>query len=141
MLSRSLLACRPLSAHARSFPQQSTLPSPAPVSHMKKLIWLIYFCAIQFLLVAATLISTDQISLAAGPAPDVYIASRTDGERGDGSSGNPYDGSTEARFDAFVGRSGSLINTPCTIYLGRGTFSTKGVLLNINSRLMGAGMS
>jgi hypothetical protein len=35
------------------------------------------------------------------PAPfDVWIAARTDGIKGSGTASDPYDGSTQARFDA-----------------------------------------
>lgn len=68
---------------------------------------------------------------------DIYIADRTDGERGSGTPLNPYDGSTEARFDALIG---SLVTKNCTIHLGPGTFQTKGITLAPLSSLIGAGL-
>jgi hypothetical protein len=53
---------------------------------------------------------------------NVWIALRTDGVKGTGTASDPFDGSTEARFDAVMN---SLpVNTK--VHLGPGTFSTRG---------------
>src|ERR1700719_553037 len=56
----------------------------------------------------------------AGVTNEVWVASRTDGKSGDGSQRNPFDGSTQAKFDRLMASFGQ--NT--VIHLGPGTFQT-----------------
>jgi hypothetical protein len=57
------------------------------------------------------------------PAPfNVWIAYRTDGIKGSGTSGDPYDGSTRAKFDARM----SELQPNTRVHLGPGTFQTQG---------------
>jgi hypothetical protein len=56
----------------------------------------------------------------AGLANDVWVAVRRDGKSGDGSQRNPFDGSTQAKFDRLMASFGQ--NT--AIHLGPGTFQT-----------------
>lgn len=67
------------------------------------------------------------------PAPfDIWIAARTDGVNGSGTLNDPYDGSTQARFDAIM--KAITIQTesnPVTIHLGPGTFETNGTRLRV----------
>jgi hypothetical protein len=51
---------------------------------------------------------------------EVWIAVRTDGKAGTGTISNPYDGSTQAKFDARMASFGPKTQ----IHLGRGTFQT-----------------
>lgn len=72
---------------------------------------------------------------------DVYLANRTDGIVGTGTIANPYDVSTQVKFDALMGATGTLSTSPYTIHLGAGTFITAtGVTLHSNSRLIGQGI-
>jgi hypothetical protein len=62
-------------------------------------------------------------SLLLDPYPfDVWIAQRSDGLKGSGTLNDPYDGSTQARFDSVM--SGLSANT--RVHLGPGTFVTNG---------------
>jgi hypothetical protein len=57
------------------------------------------------------------------PAPfEVWIAKRTDGITGTGTASDPWDGSTQAKFDA---RMSELPENTC-VHLGPGTFLTQG---------------
>jgi hypothetical protein len=59
------------------------------------------------------------------PAPfDIWIAKRTDGLRGSGTASDPYDGSTQAKFDEKMNLFASQSNV--TIHLGPGEFQTNG---------------
>ena len=53
---------------------------------------------------------------------DVWIAVRTDGVAGTGTHNDPYDGSTQAKFDAVMN---GMANNTC-VHLGPGTFQTHG---------------
>src|ERR1051325_9427704 len=55
---------------------------------------------------------------------DVWIASRVDGVKGSGTLNDPYNGSTQARFDGIMAMFQNQSNI--TIHLGPGTFSTQG---------------
>jgi hypothetical protein len=55
---------------------------------------------------------------------EVWIAARADAVVGTGSQDNPYDGSTQARFDAAM----MAIPSSSAIHLGPGTFVTKGII-------------
>jgi len=55
-----------------------------------------------------------------GKANEVFIAVRTDGKPGTGTEEDPYDGSTQVRFDALMAR----FKPNTTIHLGLGTFLT-----------------
>ncbi len=62
-------------------------------------------------------------SLFLDPAPfDVWVAIRTDGIKGSGTLNDPYDGSTQSKFDSLM--SGYAANT--RVHLGPGTFTTQG---------------
>jgi hypothetical protein len=56
----------------------------------------------------------------AGLTNDVWITVRTDGKSGDGSQRNPFNGSTQAKFDALM----NTLPANTTIHLGPGTFQT-----------------
>jgi len=59
------------------------------------------------------------------PAPfNVWIAVRTDGIKGSGTASDPYDGSTQARFDERMNLFASQLNI--NIHLGPGEFQTNG---------------
>lgn len=62
-----------------------------------------------------------------GETKHVFIAFRTDGKTGSGLQLDPYDGSTQAKFDAILSDN---TKTPsnCTIHILPGTFITKGFL-------------
>ena len=53
---------------------------------------------------------------------EVYVAARADGKDGAGTATDPFNASTQAKFDALFARFGA--NT--TIHLGPGTYHTKG---------------
>lgn len=57
----------------------------------------------------------------AGLTNDIWIAVRTDGKSGDGSQPNPFDGSTQPKFDAIMAR----IPENSVIHLGPGVFQTR----------------
>jgi hypothetical protein len=62
------------------------------------------------------------------PTQQVWIAIRTDGQAGTGTQSDPYDGSTQARFDAVMYQ---LRNTPnLAINIGPGTFKTAAASTN-----------
>jgi len=56
---------------------------------------------------------------------DVWIADRTDGQPGSGTNTDPYDGSTQARFDAIMA---GISATNVIIHIGEGTFQTQGTV-------------
>ena len=59
------------------------------------------------------------------PAPfNVWIAKRTDGLKGSGTASDPYDGSTQARFDGVMSFFAAQSNV--AIHLGPGEFQTNG---------------
>src|SRR5690349_22696687 len=59
------------------------------------------------------------------PAPfDVWVAWRTDGVKGSGTANDPYDGSTQAKFDAVMILFAA--QSKVTVHLGPGTFETNG---------------
>jgi hypothetical protein len=62
---------------------------------------------------------------------EVWIAARADAVVGTGSQDNPYDGSTQARFDASM----MAIPSNSAIHLGPGTFLTKGIIPKSGWRL------
>ena len=63
------------------------------------------------------------------PAPfNVWIAKRTDGIKGSGTISDPYDGSTQSRFDAAMNQFAAQSNV--AIHLGPGEFETKGYYLD-----------
>src|SRR5258708_5686842 len=79
---------------------------------------------------------------------EVWIAARTDSVAGSGTQNDPYDGSTQAKFDALL--NSTLNYHPNTrIHLGPGTFQTNGfqisptiggVLLETGWKIIGSGM-
>lgn len=62
------------------------------------------------------------------PAPfNIWIAFRTDGIKGSGTISDPYDGSTQVRFDGvMVGIAGLFPNQKVAVHIGPGIFETKG---------------
>jgi len=76
------------------------------------------------------------------PAPaqsEVHIAARTDGKEGIGTAADPFDGSTQATFDAVLAR----LKPATAVYIGAGTFHTKGEAsfkVQPNTKIRGAGM-
>ncbi len=75
----------------------------------------------------------------AGPtAPsEFYIAIRTDGDTGEGTADDPYDGSTPERFDAFFTSHANL--TYVTVHLAKGTYVSRGITLRQGWTFQGAG--
>jgi hypothetical protein len=65
---------------------------------------------------------------------EVWIALRTDGQKGSGTMADPYDGSTETKFDGIM--SNLPANTPVRIHLGPASsttpFKTRGFWLQAN---------
>jgi hypothetical protein len=60
------------------------------------------------------------------PAPfDLFVAARTDGVGGSGTLNDPYDGSTQAKFDDVM-RNKVPTNVPVKVHRGPGTFLTQG---------------
>src|SRR5262245_26577487 len=53
---------------------------------------------------------------------DVYVANRTDGVSGSGTQNDPFDGSTQSKFDAVM----NSIATYTCVHLAPGTFKTNG---------------
>ncbi len=93
-----------------------------------------------FLLALAffSLLSVNQ-ALPTSPPHEVWIAFREDGYLGTGTQEDPYDGSTQARFDAVM--NGISENT--TIHLGPGIFETHGGMVwhpRNNWTISGAGI-
>jgi hypothetical protein len=76
----------------------------------------------------------------AGRSYDVWIDIRPDAGIGSGTEADPYEGSTEKRFDALMGPAGSLTGQPGRIHLGPGTFITRGIFLDVGSQLVGCGI-
>ena len=64
------------------------------------------------------------------PAPfNAWIASRTDGIKGSGTVSDPYDGSTQTRFDlAMQTIANQFVNQKVAIHLGPGLFTTNGYI-------------
>lgn len=73
-----------------------------------------------WLVTAVMAMSLSVGDLAAAPAAEVWIAVRTDGKAGQGTLSDPYDGSSQEKFDALVASFGP--NTH--MHLGRGTYQT-----------------
>ncbi len=62
-------------------------------------------------------------SLFLDPAPfDVWVAVRTDGIKGSGTLNDPYDGSTQTKFDALM----NGISAKTRVQLGPGIFQSQG---------------
>ncbi len=74
------------------------------------------FCAL------AALIPGQALAQAIAPARTVYISARSDGQAGDGSAANPYNGSDAAKLDALME---SLPAGPLRVQFGLGVFVTK----------------
>src|SRR2546426_10415872 len=53
---------------------------------------------------------------------EIWIAQRSDGQKGTGTLNDPFDGSTAAKFDAIM----SGLPGPTCVHLGPGTFQTNG---------------
>jgi hypothetical protein len=76
-----------------------------------------------------------------GISNEIYIAYRLDGISGSGTKLDPYDGSTQPKFDSILGTSGgSTVNSVCKIYIGPGTFTTRGFAYNVGSQILGSGI-
>jgi len=80
---------------------------------------------VALLVVAATAV------MGTGPAEsgmdsEIWIAVRTDGQPGTGTANDPYDGSTQERFDAVMHGLYAANRTHVSIHLGVGTFPTLG---------------
>lgn len=79
------------------------------------------------------------LSYASAAGTSIYIAVRTDGLAGTGSQTDPYDGSTEVKFDALM----KSFPENTQIHLGAGTYSTLGwnaFGVRAGWNLQGAGM-
>jgi hypothetical protein len=74
------------------------------------------------LLIASCFLVIVPFTTARAAAPSIYIAVRTDGAAGAGTQADPFDGSTEEKFDALM--AGFPVSTQ--IHLGAGTFLTYG---------------
>ncbi len=98
---------------------------PAPNMHLRIDFWILLLG-----------LALARVAVAETPS-DVWISAHGDG---DGSAADPYDGSSEERFDALLGVNGKLTKAPVHIHLGPGVFVTKGFCLAVNSQLTGAGM-
>lgn len=75
------------------------------------------------------------------PAQSIWIAVRTDGQSGTGTESDPYDGSTQEKFDGIMSNLQNLTNLG--INLGPGTFrtsATKSWLVRPGWVIAGAGM-
>jgi hypothetical protein len=82
----------------------------------------------------------------------VFIALRKDGERGSGTAGDPFDGSTAERFDTLLRTRSEAKEHNLIVCLGQGTFHTDGApefgdhatrhgfTINKNWKIHGAGM-
>lgn len=71
------------------------------------------------------------------PAPfEVWIAYRTDGLKGSGTASDPYDGSTQAKFDARMGE----LPANTRAHLGPGTFQTQGYAYGVGGWQIKSGM-
>jgi hypothetical protein len=57
---------------------------------------------------------------------DIWIAFRTDGNAGSGTENDPYDGSTQERFDGLMRRFNQEMLEYTVLHLGPGVFETKG---------------
>lgn len=79
------------------------------------------------------------VKLASGvPVTDVYISYRTDSVAGDGTVNNPYDGSSQTKFDTVM----ASIPVNTNIHIGAGNFSTFGsanFYLQTGWKIYGAG--
>ena len=78
------------------------------------MLWKLWFP----LVVLGHFLSTE----AQAAAPEIWIAARTDGIAGSGTSSNPYDGHTAALFDGIM----RSVASYTTVHLGAGVFETTG---------------
>ncbi|MCY3019576.1 MAG: hypothetical protein NTW87_11180 [Planctomycetota bacterium] len=79
------------------------------------------------------------LTTAALAESEVYISARTDGQDGTGTPADPFNGSTQQKFDGVLAKLGP----GTTIHIGAGTFHTKGEAsfkLQPNTKVRGAGM-
>jgi hypothetical protein len=70
---------------------------------------------------------------------EVWVSARTDGKAGTGTAADPFDGSTQAKFDAVF----AALKPATCVHLGAGTFHTKGAIsftLKPETKVRGAGM-
>ena len=70
---------------------------------------------------------------------EIYLSARADGKDGTGMAADPFDASTQAKFDAVF----ASLKPSSTVHIGAGTFHTKGVAsftLPANTKVRGAGM-
>ncbi|MCE0522526.1 MAG: hypothetical protein LV480_06410 [Methylacidiphilales bacterium] len=75
----------------------------------------------------------------AATASSVWIGIRTDGKAGSGTASDPFNGSTQAKFDALMSGFGANVN----IYLLAGTYQTYGAdsfLMKAGWKIYGAGI-
>jgi hypothetical protein len=95
---------------------------------------------VKFLLLLVTaVLGTTGLLPAASALKQVYIAVRTDGSSGSGTMSDPFNGSTEARFDAVM----KSIGPNTQINLSAGTFLTHGggaYGLQAGCKVQGSGM-
>jgi len=70
---------------------------------------------------------------------EVYISARSDGQAGTGAAADPFNGSTQEKFDGVLAKLGP----GTTIHVGAGTFHTKGEAsfkLQPNTKIRGTGI-
>jgi hypothetical protein len=95
---------------------------------------------------AITLFMPSVIYAAQKPTPlrEVWIAVRTDGHAGKGTKADPYDGSTQVKFDALMAHTRKIPATNAHIHLGTGTFqtnmATRAWMVKSGWQISGAGM-
>jgi hypothetical protein len=91
------------------------------------------------LLIAAVFAMSESLIATNASGATIYVSTRTDGLPGNGTAANPYNGSTEAQFDALM----KAIPPNTTIELSAGTFLSDGSdVLSVKSgwTINGAGM-
>jgi len=67
---------------------------------------------------------------------EIWIAQRSDGQKGSGTLNDPYDGGTATKFDGIM----NALPGPTCVHLGPGTFQTAGYRVDAVGWQVKAGM-
>lgn len=79
---------------------------------------------IAFLFILCTNVAYDSPSGVIDLGNEIWMSARTDGKAGTGTSIDPFDGSTQEKFDSILNRLYKENRKNVNIYLGVGTFYT-----------------
>ena len=97
-----------------------------------------------YILRASNFLISSGGSLQIAGSPVYYISARTDGNAGNGTISNPFDGSTQTKFDAIFANPNTTsckIAQNCLVKILEGTYSSNGIILPNGTSLIGDGQN